>query len=320
MSETNEAYQAMDTLRSNITPFTHFPEAEMRDQVVMSALASEHLLFEARPGSGKTVTAKAIARSLDVGLGRHQGNPHATTRDVTGMRTFNQETGTFDFVPGPVFNPILFLDELNRNRTEVQASMVEPMEERQVTIYGETRPLDENFWVIATENPDDIADGINLVSENVKDRFGGSIDMSKPHGPDDAKAIHVIEKHWLATGGPEPVLDATKWSLAKQALRDIYLNADDDLARHAGWYVETVRSHAAVNRETSLLDHHRPVKHMLILGAAHCALRNSTTMGEVDVNAVAPLVLGHRTELKVAEQRRGTTKAEVFADMSRRLA
>ena len=121
--------------------------------LLTAILANGHVLLEDVPGTGKTLMAKSLARSLDAGFARIQFTPDLLPSDVTGMSIYNAKEGAFEFKPGPVFTNILLADEINRATPRTQSSLLECMEERQVTTDGVTRPLEKPFLVIATQNP-----------------------------------------------------------------------------------------------------------------------------------------------------------------------
>lgn len=126
---------------------------EVIEQLLIALIVSGNVLLEDVPGMGKTMLAKTMARSLDCSFKRIQFTPDLLPSDLTGINYYNQKTGEFEFRPGPIFTNILLADEINRATPRTQSSLLECMEERQVTVDGETRKLNSPFMVIATQNP-----------------------------------------------------------------------------------------------------------------------------------------------------------------------
>jgi MoxR-like ATPase len=143
---------------------------EVIEQTLVALLAGGHVLFEDVPGVGKTVLARALARSLGCEFNRIQFTPDLLPSDVTGVSIYDQKNGEFRFRPGPVFTPVLLADEINRATPRTQSSLLEAMEEHQVTVDGCTYPLPCPFMVVATENPIEY-EGVYPLPESQLDRF-----------------------------------------------------------------------------------------------------------------------------------------------------
>jgi MoxR-like ATPase len=185
-------------------------------------LAEGHLLLEDVPGVGKTKFAKALARSIDCSVKRVQFTPDLLPSDLTGVSVYNSEARDFEFKPGPVFANIVVGDEINRASPKTQSALLECMEERQVTVDGETYRLDTPFMVLATQNPIDM-EGTYPLPEAQRDRFTARISMGYP----DRKAeIAMLAEH--AALDPldalRPVSDATEVRTMISAVRAVHVS------------------------------------------------------------------------------------------------
>ncbi|MGH3026172.1 MAG: AAA family ATPase, partial [Gaiellaceae bacterium] len=176
--------------------------------VVLCLVAEGHVIIEDFPGVGKTMLAKALARSLDCSFSRVQFTPDLLPSDVTGVNVFDQRANEFEFRPGPVFAQLLLVDEVNRASPKTQSALLECMEERQVTVDGVTYPLEAPFMVLATQNPIDM-EGTYPLPEAQRDRFTARISIGYP---DRRAEIAMLDEH--ASTDPldvlQPVSDATQ--------------------------------------------------------------------------------------------------------------
>ncbi|MEM7135999.1 MAG: AAA family ATPase [Myxococcota bacterium] len=163
-------------------------QEEVVDRLVVGLLANGNLLLEGLPGLAKTRAVKSLAKNLDAGMSRIQFTPDLLPSDVTGTEVYENETGSFRFQPGPIFNNIILADEINRAPAKVQAALLEAMEERQVTVAGTTHTMDPLFMVMATQNPIE-QEGTYPLPEAQLDRFLMHVYIDYP---DEASELEVV--------------------------------------------------------------------------------------------------------------------------------
>jgi MoxR-like ATPase len=192
---------------------------EVIEACVVALLAGGHLIIEDYPGVGKTLLAKALARSVSCRFTRIQFTPDLLPSDVTGVSVFNQKTASFEFRPGPIFANIVLVDEINRSSPKTQASLLECMEERQATIDNVTHTLVAPFMVVATQNPIEY-EGTYPLPEAQLDRFMMRLSLGYP-SPEAEEAI----LHAQTSGDPfaelEPVLDAREVLVMQEAVTHV---------------------------------------------------------------------------------------------------
>lgn len=190
--------------------------------LLTALLAEGHVLLEDVPGTGKTKTAKALAKSLDAAFSRIQFTPDLLPGDITGITIFDQKQGQFVLRKGPAFTNILLADEINRATPRTQAGLLECMEERQITIDGETYPAGVPFFVIATQNPVETA-GTFPLPEAQMDRFMMQLSMGLPTKEEECQ---ILEKYMKdePLDGLKPVLGLEDLQAAKTAIEEIYVH------------------------------------------------------------------------------------------------
>src|SRR5216684_3093814 len=186
------------------------PEAVRLAMTVL--LAEGHALIEDVPGVGKTLLAKALARSIDCSVRRVQFTPDLLPSDITGVSAFNQELREFEFKPGPIFANLVLGDEINRASPKTQSALLECMEERQVTVDGATYPLEPPFMVIATQNPVEM-EGTYPLPEAQRDRFSARISLGYPD--------QAAEAAMLTTHGSSSPLDSLEPVASASDVRDL---------------------------------------------------------------------------------------------------
>jgi MoxR-like ATPase len=204
--------------------------------------ADGNLLLEGVPGVGKTTLARALAISFGGEFSRVQATPDLLPSDLTGVSVYDQHEGAFRFIPGPVFANVVLVDEINRTPPRTQAALLEPMEERQVTVDGITHPMPEPYVVIATENPLE-QHGTYPLPEGQLDRFALAVRVGYPDAASAADVVRrQLERHPIT--GLEQSLDHDGVLSARAAVRAVFV--DDAIVRYAIDLVEATRGLAGV--------------------------------------------------------------------------
>jgi len=296
--ETAAAAETIRVVTDNLARVVHAPEETL--QLCTLCLVSEgHLILEDFPGVGKTMLAKALARSLDVSFSRMQFTPDLLPSDVTGVNVFNQRSNEFQFKPGPVFANLLLVDEINRASPKTQAALLECMQEQQVTIDGTSYELARPFMVMATQNPIEY-EGTYPLPEAQLDRFTMRIAIGYPPLSEEAKML-TEQTADPPLEGLEPVANAADAiSLAEEA-KGIFV--EESLNRYVVALLRATRGDSRLYLGAS------PRAGIALLRVAKArALADSRGYLEPDdVKAVAVAVLSHRLILAPEARSSGLT-------------
>jgi MoxR-like ATPase len=283
----------------------HAPEETLR-LCVLCLVSEGHLILEDFPGVGKTMLAKALARSLDMSFSRMQFTPDLLPSDVTGVNVFNQRSNEFEFRPGPVFANLLLVDEINRASPKTQAALLECMQEQQVTTDGVTNQLARPFMVMATQNPIEY-EGTYPLPEAQLDRFTMRIAIGYPPLSEEAKMLTE------QTADPpldalEPVANAADAIALADEAKAIFV--EESLNRYVVALLRSTRG------DTRLYLGASPRAGIAILRVAKArALADGRTYLEPDdVKAVAVAVLAHRLILAPEAHSTGLTGQQIVRE------
>lgn len=267
---------------------------EQVTELLLTALAAGgHVLLEDVPGTGKTVLAKSLAKSMDLSFGRVQFTPDLLPSDVTGLSYYNQEKGAFVFKEGPVFTNLLLADEINRATPRTQSSLLECMGEGQVTVDGVTRTLSAPFFVIATQNPVETL-GCYPLPEAQMDRFLMKISMGSLSEEEERQIIdRYINASPLET--IKPVCTIDEITALQNDCKNIYVHAD--LRNYIVSLVQGTRKYgSASGAQHSIAEGVSPRGTLALLRAAqgYAMVRGRDFVVPEDIKAIAVPVLAHR--------------------------
>ena len=272
------------------------------DHLLIALFSSGHVLLEGPPGTAKTFLAQCFAATLGLDFGRIQFTPDLMPGDIIGSNLFNFQTSSFTLTRGPIFCDLLLADEINRTPPKTQAAMLEAMQERSVTIDGETHALGSRFMVVATQNPIE-QQGVYPLPEAQLDRFLFKLLIEYPDAEEEKK---IVSQYGERSGAPVPAdfgiaqqVDSATLAAATEAVRSVKL-----VAEVVDYVVRLIRA----TRETAELENGASPRAAIML--AHAARARAAISGRDyvipdDVKALAPSVLRHRTILSPAAEIEG---------------
>ena len=273
---------------------------------LLCLFAEGHVLVEDVPGVGKTVLAKALARSLELSFHRVQFTPDLLPTDVTGVNVFDRQSGAFRFRAGPVFANVLLVDEINRASPKTQSALLEAMQETQVTVDGTTHVLERPFLVIATQNPVEY-EGTFPLPEAQLDRFAVRMTIGYPPHADEARMLAE-----QTTSPPldhlRPVAGHAELLAAIHAARAVHV--EESVTR----YVVALLRHTRASARLALGGSPRSGISLLSLAKARALVEGRGFVIPEDVRALAVPVLGHRLILAPEARATGVTAEELVVD------
>jgi MoxR-like ATPase len=279
--------------------------------LLVALLCEGHVLIEDVPGVGKTMLAKSLARSLDLSFQRIQFTPDLLPSDVTGLSYFNQKAQEFQFRPGPVFANLLLADEINRATPRTQSALLEAMEERQVTVDGETRRLPRPFFVLATENPIEL-EGTFPLPEAQLDRFLMRVSMGYPSRDEERRIARRFQEA-SPLDDLTAVLPGSEIASLAQLCRRVHVGEAVE-----GYLIDVVRATRSLVG-VSLGASPRATLALFRASQALAALEGRTFVLPDDVKRLAAPVLAHRLIVSAQGRLDGRAGSALVAELLARV-
>jgi MoxR-like ATPase len=277
--------ETVERLRNNINKVVIGKE-QVVELVLTAVFAGGHILIEDMPGTGKTLLAKTLAASIEGDFSRIQFTPDLLPADITGLNIYDQSSGRFEFVRGPVLTNILLADEINRATPRTQSALLEAMQEGQVTVDGKTYGLDDPFVVIATENPVETA-GTYPLPEAQLDRFIMHLSMGRLSREDEIRMLEIIDDGKMF-GKISSVCSCEDIKAVKELAEQVFVHAD--LKKYIVELVQKTREHNSVQLGVSP----RGTLWLYRAARAYAFIKGREYVLPDDIKYLAPVVLAHR--------------------------
>lgn len=308
-TDLSELQESVARLRREISKVI-VGQHEMIDLIMIGLLCDGHMLIEGVPGVAKTLTAKLVARLIDVDFSRMQFTPDLMPSDVMGTSVFNPREGSFAFKPGPVFSNIVLVDEINRAPAKTQAALFEVMEERQVTSDGVTHPMRWPFIILATQNPIE-QEGTYRLPEAQLDRFLFKLDVKYPSLQEEIQILQQQQTNSVTEllNEVQKVLTVGQLQHFSKLIKQLVI--EPRLLEYIARIVNETRNNPALYLGAS------PRASLAILKAskANAAVKGRDFVTPEDIREIAPAVLRHRIILTPEKEMEGITADELIEQL-----
>ena len=283
-------------------------DREFMETVMVGVLSRGHVLLEDVPGTGKTLTANSLATALGLEFSRIQFTPDLLPADVTGTHVFNERDRTFEFTEGPIFANVVLADEINRAPPKTQAALLEAMQERQVTVDGDTHQLPEPFFVIATQNPVE-QEGTFELPEAQVDRFQIKSSLGYPEADGEFELLKRRAGRDVDTPSVESVLDIESVRDLRQVAETVH--TEDDILRYIAEIGRETRGHPQVDVGVSP----RGIQKLFESARARAIVEGREFVTPDDVKRIVEPVLAHRLVLKPEATIEGVDRRSIVRDV-----
>ncbi|WP_299264107.1 AAA family ATPase [Halorientalis sp.] len=287
--EIPDANSVLDSVREEVGSAV-VADDEFLDTVLLGIVARGHVLMEDVPGTGKTLTARSVATALGLSFSRVQFTPDLLPSDVTGTNVYDERDRTFEFADGPIFANVVLADEINRAPPKTQSALLEAMEEGQVTVDGETHPLPQPFFVVATQNPVEM-EGTFELPEAQMDRFAIKTDIGYPDEAGEVELLRRRRGRDTLSPSVEPVLAAGDVAAVREAPEAV--RVDDDLLDYMAAVARATREDRRVEVGVSP----RGTQRLFETARARAVIAGREYVIPDDVKWVAEPTLAHRLVL-----------------------
>ncbi len=298
--------KAVENIKNELNQII-FGQEEVIDLILIGLLSDGHVLIEGVPGVAKTMMSKLLGRVLNLSFKRIQFTPDLMPSDVLGTSIFNPKTLDFEYKPGPVFGNIVLIDEINRSPAKTQAALFELMEERQITIDGNTYPMENPFIVLATQNPIE-QEGTYRLPEAQLDRFLFKINVGYPTLDEELLMLKRFnyDTHSSVMDTVKPVLDAKILQKLRSVVRQVII--DENILRYITLLIQATRNYKMLELGASP----RASIALMMAAKARAALAGRDFVTPDDVKSIAKPALRHRIILTPDAEMEGINADEVL--------